>query len=301
MQWAEIVDWTDWLPALQIAGRIALILIVAWIMVAMSQRLIRAFRLYMSKRAPTEEDVKRLETLGRAFRYAAAVVISLVAGTLVLSELGISIAPILGAAGVVGIAVGFGAQSLIKDYFTGFFLLLEDQVHQGDVVEVGGKGGQVEEVTLRYIRLRDYEGNVHFVPNNLISTVTNRSRTFAYAVVDVGVAYRENVDEVLECMRRVAEEMRETGDLGPKILEPVEIVGVDRWADSAVTLRCRFKVAPLQQWTVRREYLRRLKHAFDAQGIEIPYPHLTLYPGQDKRGSAPPLRILNAGERGNSG
>ena len=124
-------------------------------------------------------------------------VITLIAGMLILSEFGISIAPILGAAGVVGLAVGFGAQSLIKDYFNGFFLLLEDQIHQGDVVDAGGKAGFVEDVTLRYIRMRDYEGNVHFVPNGQVTTVTNMSREFAQSLIDVGVAYRENVDEAL--------------------------------------------------------------------------------------------------------
>lgn len=141
-------------------------------------------------------------------RYLANVVMTLISGLLVLSELGISVAPILGAAGVVGIAVGFGAQSLVKDYFTGFFLLLENQIRQGDVVEIAGKGGLVEEVTLRFVRLRDYEGNVHYIPNSLISTVTNRSRGFANAVIDIGVAYGEDLDEVFAVMRRVGTELR---------------------------------------------------------------------------------------------
>ena len=216
---------------------------------------------------------------------------SLVAGMLILSEFGISVAPILGAAGVVGLAVGFGAQSLVKDYFTGFFLLLENQIRQGDVVKVADRGGLVEEVTLRYVRLRDYDGNVHFVPNGLISTVKNMSRDFAQSVVDVGIAYRENVDEAFAVMREVAEGMRADATFGPKILDELEIAGVERWDDSAVTLRCRFKVMPLEQWSVRREYLRRLKAAFDAKGIEIPYPHLTIYAGEAKDGTAPPFRI----------
>jgi small conductance mechanosensitive channel len=195
---------------------------------------------------------------------------------LILSVLGISIAPILGAAGVVGLALGFGAQSLVKDYFTGFFLLMENQIRVGDVVEAGGKAGLVEEVTLRYVRLRDYSGNVHYVPNGNISTVTNMSMGFAYAVMDVGVAYGENTDEVAAVIRKVGQTMRDDPEYGSKILEDLEIAGVDNLADSAVMIRCRFQVLPLEQWGVRREFNRRIKLAFDEVGIEIPFPHRKL-------------------------
>ncbi len=270
--------------------RILLIGILAWVAAAFANRLIRGLRIYVSRNLDDPEEVKRVATLGRVFRYLASVAITLIAGMLILGELGISVAPILGAAGVVGLAVGFGAQSLVKDYFSGFFLLLENQMRQGDVVEVAGIGGIVEDLTLRYVQLRDYEGNVHFIPNGSITTVTNKTRGHAFAVVDVGVAYRENVDEALEVMRRTGEDMRADAQWQARILEPVEIVGVENWADSAVILRCRFKVAPIEQWGVRREYLRRLKQAFDAAGIEIPFPHLTLYAGQLKDGTAPPFR-----------
>lgn len=281
----------DWLPLLRSLLRVGVILLIAWVLLNLARRLIRVFRDYMGGRAEDPEDQRRIETLARVFRYIATVIISLVAGMLALSELGISIAPILGAAGVVGLAVGFGAQSLIKDYFTGFFLLLENQIRQGDVVEAGGKGGQVEEVTLRYLRLRDFEGSVHYVPNGLITTVTNKSRGFAQSLIEVGVAYRENVDEAFAAMREVGAEMRACAEFGDRILEDLEIVGVESWADSAVILRCRFKVKPLEQWNVRREFLRRLKTAFEAHGIEIPYPHLTLYAGVDKQGRAPAFRL----------
>ena len=284
-----------WAEVAQTPIRIGIILVISWIMLSLSQRLIPMLRKQLQKRTDEPEQLKRLETLGRVLRYIAAVLITLIAGMLVLAELGVSIAPILASAGVIGIAVGFGAQSLIKDYFNGFFLLLEDQVRQGDVVEVAGKGGLVEEVTLRYIRLRDYEGNVHFIPNSIIATVTNRSRSFAYAVINIGIAYRENVEEVFEVMREVAAGMRQDETLGPMILEDIDIAGVDAWADSAVVIRCRFKVQALQQWTVRRAFLLRMKKEFDRRGIEIPFPHLTLYPGQAKDGSAPPLHILNQG------
>ena len=266
---------------------------LAWILQAIAGRLIRLFREYMSRRIASIDEVARIQTLARVFRYAASVVIFIVAGTLILGELGISIAPILATAGVAGVAIGFGAQSLIKDYFTGFFLLFEDQVRQGDVVELAGKGGLVEEVTLRYVRLRDMEGHVHYIPNGEIKLVTNRTREYATPVLDVTVAYREDTDEVLSVMREAAAALRADPDWKERIAEDLEVIGVDRWADSAVVLRARFKVVPpIQQWNVKREYLRRLKKAFDERGIEIPFPHLTVYAGQGKDGGAPPFHLL---------
>jgi len=279
-----------------VAIRILLIIVAAWITAAILGHMIRLFRQRIAQRFSDREQIKRAETLGRVFRYIVTVTISLIAVVLVLSELGVSVAPILGAAGVVGLAVGFGAQSLVKDYFTGFFILLENQLTRGDVVEIGGKAGLVEDVTLRYVRLRDYSGNVHYVPNNLITSVTNMSRGFAQSVIDVGVAYREDTDQVVEVMRAVGRELRADETFGPKILDDLEIAGVDQWADSAVVLRCRFKVLPLEQWGVRREYLRRLKQAFDRHGIEIPFPHVTVYAGAAKDGTAPPFPLLQARE-----
>jgi moderate conductance mechanosensitive channel len=239
------------------------------------------------------DESRRIETLATVFRYVAVVVIALIAGSLVLDELGISVAPLLATAGVAGVAIGFGAQSLIKDYFNGFFLLLEDQVRQGDVVEVSGKGGFVEEVTLRYVRLRDFEGHVHYVPNGEIKIVTNRTREFATAVMEVGIAYREDVDEALAVMREVGQAMRADPAWAARIVADTEIIGLDRMDSSSVVLRCRLRVVPaIEQWNVRREYLKRLKKAFDERDIEIPFPHLTLYPGQRKDGAAPPLHLL---------
>jgi small conductance mechanosensitive channel len=276
-------------------AHVVIILGLAWLALRLSRRGLARLRARMQQDLADPEQVKRLNTLEQVFRYTISVVIVLVTGMLVLAELGISIAPILAAAGVIGIAVGFGAQSLVKDYFNGLFLLLENQVRQGDVVQIADKSGLVEQMTLRYIRLRDYEGAVHYVPNGTIGTVTNRSRGFAYAVIEVRVAYREDLDEVCAVMREVAAGMRTDPELGPKIEDDLEIAGVDQWADFSVIVRCRFKVKPLEQWDVRRAFLYRLKHAFDAAGIEIPYPHLTLYAGEDKDGKAPPLRMLHEG------
>lgn len=287
------IELASWGATAIVALRIMVIAIVAWIAAAGLNRLIRVFREHIAQRMGDAEQQKRAATIGRALRYIVSVVVTLMAGILILSELGVSIAPILGAAGVVGLAIGFGAQSLVKDYFTGFFILLENQLTTGDVVEIAGKSGLVEDVTLRFVRLRDYGGNVHYVPNNLVTTVTNMSRGFAQAVVDVGIAYREDTDQVFDVMREVSREMRSDPEYGPKILDPLEIAGVESWADSAVVLRCRFKVVPLEQWGVRREFLRRLKKAFDARGIEIPFPHVTVYAGTGKDGTAPPFRWLS--------
>jgi small conductance mechanosensitive channel len=274
--------------------RVTLIIVAAWVLIAVLQRAIRSLRERIASRMDDRESAKRAETLGRVFRYLASVVVSLIAIMLVLAELGVSVAPILGAAGVVGLAIGFGAQSLVKDFFTGFFILLENQIRQGDVVKLGDHAGSVEVVTLRYVQLRDYDGNMHYVPNGHITTVINMTRGFSNAVMDIGVAYRENVDEVMTVMRNVAAHLREDPDFQPRIMADLEIAGVDSWADSAVIIRCRFRTQPLEQWSVKREYLRRLKAAFDEHGIEIPYPHMTVYAGQDRQGKAPafPLQQL---------
>ena len=282
----------EWQDLAVTALHVLIILAMAWLALRLSCKALRRLRTHLEQDENDLERNKRLATLEQVFRYVIAVIITLIAGMLVLSEMGISIAPILATAGVLGIAIGFGAQSLVKDYFNGLFLLLEDQVRQGDVVEVAGKGGLVEEMTLRYIRLRDYEGSVHYIPNGTIESVTNRSRSFAHAVIDVGVAYREDVDEVYAVMREVAAELRADPDMAEKIVEDIEIAGVDQWGDSAVVIRCRFKVRPLEQWGVRRAYLYRLKKAFDAAHIEIPYPHLTVYAGEPKHGQAAPLPVV---------
>jgi small-conductance mechanosensitive channel len=282
-------DWQLWRGPALAAMRIVAIVIGAWVAIGVLQRTVRGVRVRVANRIGGTDTARRAETLGRAVRYMIALVIGTVAAMLVLAEIGVSLAPILGAAGVVGLAIGFGAQSLVKDYFTGFFILFEDQVRTGDVIKVADIGGLVEDITLRHVRLRDYDGNVHFVPNGLITTVTNMSRGHAQAVMDVGVAYRERVDHVLDVMRDVGAQMRADPALASKLLEDLEIAGVERLDDSAVVLRCRFKVVPLEQWNVRREFLRRVKSAFDAHGIEIPFPHLTLYAGAGPdSGAGPP-------------
>ena len=212
MKHETIQLFTQWWHELGVVAtsglRILIILTIAWLASRVLKRAIRALRLRVASHFDDRESAKRAETLDRVFRYIVTVVVWLIATLLILSEIGISVAPILGAAGVVGLAVGFGAQSLVKDYFTGFFLLLENQIREGDVVKVGDHSGLVEVVTLRFVQLRDYDGNVHFIPNGTIVTLINMSRGFANAVVDVGVAYKEDLDQVMGIMRDVAAEMR---------------------------------------------------------------------------------------------
>lgn len=291
--------WAGMGNAAMVSLRVTMILIAAWVISSVVQRAIRAFRERVLNRLDDPEAVKRAETLARMFRYIVKTVVWVLATMIVLGELGVSLAPILGAAGVVGLAVGFGAQSLVRDFFTGLTILLENQIRVGDVVNLGGQhAGVVEQITLRFVQLRDYEGLVHYVPNGQITSIINLTRGFANAVMDIGVAYRENTDEVMAVMREVARELRADETFSPRILDDLEIAGVDRWADSSVVIRCRFKCSPGEQWSVRREYLRRLKHAFDRAGIEIPYPHVTVYAGQDKQGRAPALPLQVQVQRG---
>jgi small conductance mechanosensitive channel len=238
------------------------------------------------------EFQKRTQTLGSIIRYVLIIAIFIVASMTVLKELGVEIAPVLAAAGIVGLAVGFGAQSLVKDVISGFFMLLEDQIRVGDVVQIAGKGGLVEKINLKTTILRDLAGNVHYVPNGHIDVVTNMTKDFSRYVFDIGVAYRENVDEVIGVIKEVDEELRNDPDYKNDILEPIEILGLDQFADSAVIVKARTTTMPIKQWRVGREFNRRLKKKFDERNIEIPFPHVTLYMGQGKQGQASPLRIV---------
>lgn len=271
---------TEMLALVKTLLRIFVIIGVAYFLNRLSKQLIVKLRDKLNARsADNIEEIKRLNTLSMVLRYIVTTVIMAITIVEILHELGISIAPVLAAAGVVGLAVGFGAQSLVKDYFNGFFLLLENQIRKDDVVEIANKSGLVEEITLRYIKMRDYEGNVHYVPNGQITTVTNRSRDFAYAVMDIRVGYDENIAKVMQIMHEVGASIMQDTQLQDKVLDKLDIAGVDNLAESAVIIRCRMKVRPLEQWSIKREYLKRIKNAFDAEQIEIPFPHLTVYQG----------------------
>jgi moderate conductance mechanosensitive channel len=218
---------------------------------------------------------------------------TLFGGVLVaLHQVGVNITPILAGVGILSLAVGFGAQTLVKDVINGLFILVEDSIAVGDVVTIRGTGGLVEAVNLRTVRLRDLQGNVHIIPNSQVETITNMTTDYSYYLLDVGVAYREDTDEVIAALQEIDAEMRADRAFAADMLEPIEILGVDRFTDSAVVIQARLKTKPIRQWFVGREFNRRMKKLFDARGIEIPFPHRTIYWGGPKRGAAAPLQLL---------
>lgn len=231
---------------------------------------------------------KRVATLIGLLRTIAVVLLWGIVLVIALGQIGLDVTPILAGAGIIGLAVGFGAQNIVRDLISGFFMVMEDQVRVGDVAIVNGTGGLVEAISFRTIALRDLAGVVHVFPNGTITTLSNMTKGWSGYVIDMGVAYKEDTDHVAEVMVRVAEEMRQDPEWGYRILEPIEIFGVDDFADSAVIVKARLKTHPIQQWNVGREYRRRLKKAFDAEGIEIPFPHLSLYTGEVSK----PLPVL---------
>jgi len=264
MQWFAKVDW------IQAGGRVTAILVVTFVLVFIARRLIGGLEKFTASHGHDVEAKKRASTVGKILRKLATTVIVALATLSIFNTLGIPIMPFLATAGVAGIAIAFGAQSLVKDIFRGFFLLAGNQIRQGDVVEIAGKNGLVEDITLRYVQLRDYEGNVHFVPNGDISVVTSSSRTFAYAVVDVLIALDQDVEPVMKTMQEVAAQLRAHATFGPKILEDLDIAGIESWTAAGITIRARMKVHALEQANVRREFLMRLKQAFDRHEIRQP-------------------------------
>ena len=240
----------------------------------------------------TDVDSRRALTLLPVVRNVFTFVIVLLSSLVILSELGIDVMPLLAGAGVVGIAVGFGAQTLVKDFLTGFTIIIEDLLQVDDVVTVAGRTGFVSKISMRKIELRSLEGTVHTVPFSAIDIVDNLTKDFSYYMLDIGVAYRENTDEVIDCLRHVDEEMRASDEFGGAILEPLEVLGVDAFADSAVIVKARTKTLAREKWRVGREFNRRIKLVFDERDIEIPFPHQTIYFGVDKEGGAPPIPPL---------
>jgi moderate conductance mechanosensitive channel len=283
MQWFERTDW------LQAGGRIAAILVVTFVLVFIARRLIGGLEKFTALHAHDLESKKRAATVSKILRKLATAVIAAIATLAVFNTLGIPIMPFLATAGVAGIAIAFGAQSLVKDFFRGFFLLAGNQIRQGDVVEIAGKSGLVEDITLRYVQLRDYSGNVHFVPNGDIGVVTSSSRTFSYAVVDVLIALEQPVEPVMDLMQEVSAQLRAHATMGPKILEELDIAGIETWDATGITLRARIKVQALEQSNVKREFLLRLKQQFDEHRIRQPRNTLMMLDrgGQPKSQAAP--------------
>ena len=279
------MDQADWQIVLETALRVTLILLIGWGMLVVVQKLlVRAERRlkakYIEDGEPPSESAKRAETLLRLVRQGARLAVWTTLLLIVLKELGVELGPILAGAGIVGLAVGFGAQNLVRDILSGFFFILENQIRVGDVAVINGTGGAVEEINFRTIVLRDLEGTTHIFPHGTVTTLSNKTRDWSGYVFDVGVAYKEDTDRVCAVLRGVFEELRRDPAVGPSIVEEPEIFGVDQFADSAVVIKGRIKTKPIRQWMVGREFLRRTKLAFDREGIEIPFPHRTLYVGE---------------------
>lgn len=227
------------------------------------------------------EAEKRINTLVGILTAVGKIIIWLVAIMMFLKEMGIDIAPILAGAGILGLAVGFGAQELVRDFISGFFILLENQIRTGDVAIINGTGGLVEKIEMRTVTLRDFSGVVHVFQNGKINTLSNMTKEWSAMVFDIGIAYKENPEQVMQIMSAVGDELKKDAEFGPKMIEPIEIFGVNEFANSAVIIKARIKTKPIEQWGVGREYRKRLKNAFDAKGIEIPFPHTTVYWGEE--------------------
>lgn len=283
----RILQWTiDHGPP--ILGILIGAFVLLWLMKVAENRIVHLIVIRGGAGNNLEKE-SRAKTLASVFRNVGSTAIVVGAMLMVLSEVNIDIVPLLGAAGVVGLAVAFGAQSLIKDYFSGFIILLENQYAINDVIRIGDTAGLVEHISLRMTVLRDVEGNAHFIPHGEIKSVTNMTHGWSRAVFDVGVAYKEQVDQVMKVLMELAREIRRDPAFAPFILDDPEMLGVDSLGDSAVVIKFFIKTRPLRQWTVRREMLRRIKNRFDELGIEIPFPHRTVYHRYEPNGQSEAL------------
>ena len=281
--WSEIINVDTIMAWLLTSGvHILAILVGAFIVVRIlgfASR--RVERLFEDDDPDTmSEREKQAATLGKTIRNLVRVAVWGMAAMMILKELGVEIGPILAAVGIVGLAVGFGAQSLVKDFLAGAFVLIENQYNVGDVIKAAGAAGLVERVTLRATTLRDLEGRVHIIPNGTIDVVTNMTKQWSRFLLDIGVAYKEDVDRVMQILKEVGDEMAADPKYSSMITAPVEVLGLEKFADSAVVIRVMLTTQPIKQWTIGREYRRRVKKAFDAKGIEIPFPHQTVYLGE---------------------
>ena len=282
---ARFLNQVNWETLMFGTLRILLISFAAWILLLAFKLLLNRLQRSLINRASEQgematEAAKRIETLMRLLRQAVVIIVWVMMGLVILRELGVEIAPILASAGVVGLAVGFGAQNLVRDIISGFFIILENQVRVGDVAVVNGTGGLVEHINFRTIVLRDETGTVHVFPNGAITTLANKTQEWSAYVFEISVAYKEDVDRVMAVMREVGAELRNDEMFGPLMVNDIEIYGVDNFQDSAVVIKGRLRTLPIKQWDIGREYRRRIKFAFDHEGIEMPFPHRSLYFGE---------------------
>ena len=277
-------------------ARLAVIVALSWLLARIVNHLATSHLAAKDAEGNTLYS-NRLRTLVTIARSVTLLVIAIIAGATMLDELGIQTAPLLAGAGVVGLAVGFGSQKLVQDIITGMFILLGDTIRVGDVVNLGARSGVVEAMTMRTVTLRSYNGDVHTIPYGAIDVVTNQTRDFSFWVLDVSIDYRESADRVIDLLREIDAQIRREWPWRRLILEPVEIAGVDRFADSAVVIRARVRTRPGEQWRVGRELNRRIKLRFDELGIEIPFPQRTVHFVTASKGHdipAPPVTSTEA-------
>lgn len=263
------------------------ILIALIILSQMSKWIVKWLERFIREKDPLQavEATKRAQTLGKILRHALLTVIAFIAVLTILGEVGIQLGPLLATAGIGAVALGFGAQSLVKDVISGFFIILEDQYRIGDAINVAGVSGLVESVNLRKTVLRDLEGRVHTIPNGEIKKVTNLSKEWSRAVVDIGISYREDIDHIITLLSEIGKELANEEPYKSAILEPMEILGVEQFKESEIIIRMIVKTVPLKQWEVSRELRRRIKNRFDEKGIQIPFPHRLLFWGEKEKKS----------------
>jgi moderate conductance mechanosensitive channel len=273
-------------------ARVLLILVGTFVVRRVLHKIADRYRRSIEHDGITEEE-KRLATLASLAKTAISFLVLFVGVTMILNELHVSIGPILASAGVLGLAVGFGAQNLVRDVMSGFFVLLENWYREGDVIEVAGVSGAVERFGLRATVLRDQQGRVHYIPNGEIKLVSNLTQEWSQAQIDIGVAYKEDIDRVIAVLERLCQEMQKDPIYGPRITE-TDVMGIERLDDSAVVLRVTLRTQPLERWAVAREFRRRLLKTFRAEKIETPFPHLTIFMGSDQM-PVPGLPLAGSG------
>ena len=245
-------------------------------------RLVTTFVMSRSEYGEHEESEKRATTLSRVFTGGAQIIVILAGVFMILSKLSIPVGPVLAGFGVVGIAVGFGAQHLVRDLISGIFVIAENQYRTGDVVTIAGTSGLVEDINLRRTILRDLEGTVHVVPNGEISVSANRTKNYSRVVLDVGVAYKENLERVIIILNQIGNELSADPVFGLNIIKAPQVLRIQSFDDSCITIRMLGDCKPMKQWNLRSELIRRIKARFDIEGIEIPFPHQTIYWGEDQ-------------------
>jgi small conductance mechanosensitive channel len=285
MSWDKFVEWLgeNQQEVLGSGLRIAAILIGAFLLSRFLRRIVGRVEKKVSEHTTPMRTLQRTQTLTKVLSSAGIVVIWIVSIFYVLGELNFNLAPLLAGVGIVGLAVGFGAQNLVRDVVTGFFILLEDQYGVGDIIQINQIAtGKVEQLTLRITGLRDLDGTMHYMPNGTIDHVANRSKDWARAIVDVGVGYREEPDRVRKVLLRVAKEAKEDPELGRSLYTEPEVLGVERIAEYEIVWRITAETKPARQWEVGRALRERIKVAFDRENIEIPFPHQVLLPADGR-------------------